>query len=136
MTDPSRRSVLCGLAAAGLATPLLAACGSGGDAASTSTGKAGDVLIATTKVPVGGGALAEEAAVFVTQPEKATFKAFSAVCTHQSCTVERVSIDGHIRCPCHGSEFSLEDGSVVHGPATKPLPEIPVKVQGGDVVRA
>ncbi|HET7684249.1 MAG TPA: Rieske (2Fe-2S) protein [Marmoricola sp.] len=136
MTDPSRRSVLCGLAAAGLATPLLAACGAGGGGSSTSTGTTGDVLIGTAKVPVGGGALAAEAAVFVTQPEKGTFKAFSAVCTHQSCTVDGAAVDGHIHCSCHGSEFSLTDGSVVHGPATRPLAEVPVRVEGNDVVRA
>ena len=52
----------------------------------------------------------------VTQPTEGEFKGFTAVCTHQGCTVGRVE-DGEIRCPCHGSRFSAEDGSVVGGPA-------------------
>ncbi|HET9499739.1 MAG TPA: Rieske (2Fe-2S) protein [Marmoricola sp.] len=137
MADLSRRHVLCGLAAVGVGVPVLAACGGGSPSGSAaSTGSPGDVLIATDKVPVGGGALAPDVAVFVTQPRSGTFHAFSAICTHQSCTVDAVPRDGHIHCSCHGSEFSLADGSVVHGPATRPLPEVPVAVRGADVVRA
>ena len=44
--------------------------------------------------------------------------------------------DGTIDCPCHGSTFSVEDGSVQGGPAPSPLPETRVEVQGGEVVRA
>jgi nitrite reductase/ring-hydroxylating ferredoxin subunit len=63
------------------------------------------------------------------------FVAYSAVCTHQACTVAYQ--DGELACPCHGSVFDPADGAaVVTGPATRPLPEIPVKVQGGEVVRA
>ena len=29
---------------------------------------------------------------------------------------------GKIICPCHGSQFSIKDGSVVGGPAPAPLP--------------
>jgi Rieske Fe-S protein len=38
-----------------------------------------------------------------------------------------------INCPCHGSRFSITDGSVVQGPATTPLPAYPVKVSGAEV---
>jgi cytochrome b6-f complex iron-sulfur subunit len=63
------------------------------------------------------------------------FVAYSAVCTHQACTVAYK--DGNLACPCHGSVFDPANGaSVVTGPATRPLPEIPVKVEGGEVVRA
>jgi Rieske Fe-S protein len=62
------------------------------------------------------------------------FVAYSAICTHQGCTVAYKN--GQLACPCHGSVFDPAHGAaVVAGPAPKPLPEIPVKVQGGDVVK-
>ena len=63
------------------------------------------------------------------------FVAYSAVCTHQGCTVAYKG--GKLACPCHGSVFDPAKGAeVVAGPAPTPLPEIPVKVEGGEVVRA
>ncbi len=63
------------------------------------------------------------------------FVAYSAVCTHQRCTV--AYRNGQLACPCHGSVFDAENGAeVVNGPAQLPLPEIPVEVRGGEVVRA
>ena len=63
------------------------------------------------------------------------FVAYSAICTHQGCTVAYKN--GQLACPCHGSVFDPADGAaVIAGPAPKPLPEIPVKVQGGDIVKA
>ena len=61
------------------------------------------------------------------------FVAYSAVCTHQGCTVAYKK--GQLACPCHGSLFDPADGAVIAGPAQEPLPEIPVKVQGGDIVK-
>jgi nitrite reductase/ring-hydroxylating ferredoxin subunit len=63
------------------------------------------------------------------------FVAYSAVCTHQGCTVAYQG--GELACPCHGSVFDPANGAeVVAGPASRPLPEIPVKVEGGEIVRA
>ncbi|HET7304146.1 MAG TPA: Rieske (2Fe-2S) protein, partial [Segeticoccus sp.] len=84
---------------------------------------------AAAEVPVGGGVISARDHVVVTQPQRGTYKGFSAVCTHQGCTVTNVA-DGTINCPCHGSRFSIVDGSVKQGPAPKPLPELPVKVAG------
>ena len=63
------------------------------------------------------------------------FVAYSAICTHQGCDVAYKG--GNLACPCHGSVFDPADGAaVVAGPAPSPLPEIPVKVEGGEVVKA
>jgi Rieske Fe-S protein len=88
--------------------------------------------VATSDVPVGGGVILDDADYVVTQPAKGTFKAFSKICTHQGCKVGSVA-DGVIKCPCHGSEFSIEDGSVKHPPASKPLPESATTVSGSKV---
>ena len=78
--------------------------------------------VATSKVPVGGGVILENADFVVTQPSKGEYKAFSKICTHQGCPVASVS-NGVIHCDCHGSEYSIEDGSVTNPPAPKPLAE-------------
>ncbi|MFC8792910.1 Rieske (2Fe-2S) protein [Streptomyces cinereoruber] len=81
----------------------------------------GEALARTSEIPVGGGTVFAEEKVVVTQPTAGEFKAFSAVCTHQGCLVNKVA-DGTVDCPCHGSRFRVADGSVVTGPATRPLP--------------
>ena len=68
-------------------------------------------------------------------PRAGSFQAFTAVCTHQGCTVSAVS-GGTINCPCHGSKFSVANGSVVAGPAPAPLAAVSIKVQGTSIVRA
>ena len=73
--------------------------------------------------------------IVVTQPKAGTFAAFTAVCTHLGCLVDSVS-GGTINCPCHGSKFSITNGSVVNGPATAPLAAVSIKVKGSNIVRA
>jgi Rieske Fe-S protein len=67
--------------------------------------------------------------------ENGDFAAYSAVCTHQGCTVAYKN--GQLACPCHGSVFDpANNAQVVNGPARRPLPEIPVEVRGGEVFKA
>ena len=54
------------------------------------------------------------------------------MCTHQGCVLAEIK-GADIACKCHGSSFSIVDGSVVTGPATKPLPEMQVTVTGEDL---
>jgi Rieske Fe-S protein len=83
--------------------------------------------VATSKVPVGGGVILEDADYVITQPSKGQYKAFSKICTHQGCPVASVE-DGVIHCNCHGSEYSIKDGSVTNPPAAKPLAEAKASV--------
>jgi Rieske Fe-S protein len=148
----TRRTVLGGAAAVGGAV-VLAACGASDDSAdapdtpadetdaaegggdTTETASGDEPLVAAADVPVGGGVIIGVAKVVVTQPTEGEFKGFSSTCTHQGCQVSSVTSDA-IRCACHNSSFSIEDGSVLGGPATAPLPSVPVAVDGDQVVPA
>jgi nitrite reductase/ring-hydroxylating ferredoxin subunit len=63
--------------------------------------------------------------------------AMGDVCPHLGCSLADGVIEGEaLRCRCHGSEFSLADGSVVTGPATFSVPCFDVDVTGSRVVLA
>jgi Rieske Fe-S protein len=93
----------------------------------------GTVLGATSDIPVGGGAIYAAAKVVVTQPASGQYKAFSAVCTHVGCIVNKVT-NGTIDCPCHGSEFKITNGAVVTGPAPSPLPARQIKIVKDQII--
>src|SRR6516164_4266415 len=100
------------------------------------SGAAGPAALASTSdVPVGGGKILADKKIVITQPKSGEFHGFSAVCTHAGCIVGTVS-GGTINCPCHGSKFSITNGSVVNGPAPSPLPPVGIKVQGTSIVQA
>ncbi|SHJ60300.1 Ferredoxin subunit of nitrite reductase or a ring-hydroxylating dioxygenase [Nocardiopsis flavescens] len=133
----SRRAAL-GVVTAGAVTGAVAACASpAGDSGAPSSPAPGtdaapspEESVATVdEVPVGGGVVLAGAAVVLTQPREGEFRAFSTTCTHEGCPVDEVA-DGEIVCPCHGSRFSIADGSRTDGPATEPLEEYPVSVTG------
>ena len=133
-----RRIVFQGLGALGVAVVLAGCAGSddsGGDAGGGPTAAAGDALVKTGDVPVGGGVILTEQKIVVTQPAEGEFKAFTAVCTHQGFLVTSVE-DGTILCNHHGSQYSAETGEVEGGPAPQPLTEVPVRVEGDEVVAA
>ena len=88
--------------------------------------------IPTADIPVGGGRILADQQVVITQPTAGTFMAFTAVCTHRGCVVASVA-DGTIVCPCHGSKFSITDGSVTGGPAPAPLAPVPITVSGSTI---
>lgn len=158
VSGPARRTVVAAAGAAGLAVALTACGGSddssGSSADSTAPGgstdnneasgngsggesdaPAGAALASTADIPEGGGKVFVDSKVVVTQPTAGEFKAFSATCTHQGCAVKSVA-DGVINCPCHNSNFSIADGSVQSGPATKPLPAMEITVSGDSITLA
>ena len=61
------------------------------------------------------------------------YKAFSAVCTHLSCTVQYRPDLGHIWCACHNGHYDLA-GKNVAGPPPRPLTEYPVTLSGENVI--
>ena len=160
MTDRQphlQRRTVAGVAAVGLGLPVLAAC-SGDDSGTVATdpntpsssapssatstpsqsptesptesaSEPVDAFAQTSDIEVGGGTIYPDEQIVITQPSAGQFKCFTAVCTHQGCIVSGVS-DGSINCECHGSAFSIADGSVVNGPATRPLAEEAIAVQG------
>jgi len=151
----NRRHTIRSAAAIAVGLPLLAACGEDSDGTATGTdqdtgspspspsgsesssaaGGGAEALAATADVPVGGCFVVAAAKVVLTQPTDGDFRAFSATCTHQGCPVSSGS-DGVIPCTCHGSQFSLEDGSVVQGPATSPLDAVEITVDGDAITLA
>lgn len=68
--------------------------------------------------PVGSQIFLPESRLFIAATGQG-IGAMSAVCTHLGCTVSRV--EWGFQCPCHGSKFN-SSGSVLAGPAPKPLP--------------
>ncbi|WP_349826702.1 ubiquinol-cytochrome c reductase iron-sulfur subunit [Brevibacterium litoralis] len=118
-------------------TGLLAACasdeahredGSTAEGGGTGGAAAAGITVPVADVPVGSGVIVEE--VVVTQPTEGEFHAFSAVCTHQGCLVNQVT-ETQIVCPCHGSQFSTTDGSVIAGAAESALPAATVEESEG-----
>jgi Rieske Fe-S protein len=128
-------------ASAAVSAPASAAASGGSAAAPASTAASAGgavppgALASTAQVPEGGGKIIDGKNIVITQPQAGKFKAFTAVCTHQGCICSTVS-GGTINCPCHGSKFSIKDGSVVNGPATAPLAAVAIKVQGTSIVQA
>jgi Rieske Fe-S protein len=140
----SRRSLIRNTGLSALAIGALSACtnygaqpaapassASSGSTQGSGSGSAGGSTIAKADIPVGGGKIFPDLQAVVTQPKAGVFKAFTSVCTHQGCTVAEVVQT--INCNCHGSKFSITDGSVVNGPATAPLAAKQVKATGNNL---
>jgi Rieske Fe-S protein len=123
----TRRTLLVGASAAGVAVTLTGCSGGGSD-----PGSSGGGAIKTSDIPVGGGKVYQDQKVVVTQPSAGQFKAFTAICTHQGCLVSKIE-NGTITCPCHGSQYSASDGSVKNGPAQLPLAAKTVTVSGDTI---
>ncbi|MFI9718859.1 ubiquinol-cytochrome c reductase iron-sulfur subunit [Streptomyces sp. NPDC052396] len=127
----SRRTVLRGAALAGVAGLGAVACDGKGKGSAVPTAPVD--LGSSGEVPVGGARLFREQKLVVSQAAKGEYRAFSAVCTHAGCVVDKVE-NGQISCPCHGSRFDAATGKVLQGPAGEPLPSVPVRVTGGKLI--
>jgi nitrite reductase/ring-hydroxylating ferredoxin subunit len=64
-----------------------------------------------------------------------TYFAIGNVCTHNGCRLSGGKLEGEtVRCPCHGSGFSIKTGAVVHGPAKDPEPVYRVTEEKGELL--
>lgn len=94
-------------------------------------------LVALDDLSVGGSksvTLADGKPAIVTRTGATTAVCFSAICTHQGCTVKPKG--NQFDCPCHGSSYNARTGAVLGGPAPSPLPKIAVTVTDGEVTEA
>ena len=141
----SRRGLMCGALGMGAAA-VLTACGGGesdrsaetptdatDEPSAESSADTEKPIAAVSDIPVGGGMAI--AGLVLVQPEEGRIIGFDGACPHQQ-TILPAPQDGVITCPSHQSQFSAEDGSLVQGPATTGLTEVPVNVVDGEVFRA
>ncbi|MFI8345908.1 Rieske (2Fe-2S) protein [Streptomyces sp. NPDC085596] len=131
-SSASRRTVLRGAAVAPVAGLGLAACAAPQDQAASAVTSSVD-LGAEGEVAKGGAKLYREHNVVVGRDGEGGLKAYSLVCTHAGCVINKLR-GTTLVCPCHGSEFDAVTGKVLQAPATEPLAELPVKVSDGRIV--
>ncbi|MFF2203074.1 ubiquinol-cytochrome c reductase iron-sulfur subunit [Streptomyces sp. NPDC058145] len=129
----SRRTVLRGAAVAPVAGLGLAACSAPGDDSADATPTTPVDLGAESEVAKGGAKLYRDRNVVVSRDAGGALKAYSTVCTHAGCVINKLQGTTLI-CPCHGSEFDAVTGKVLQAPATEPLGELPVRASKGRII--
>jgi len=142
---PTRRAFCVQAASLVALGALLEACGGGSPTAPSGSAPALPVVGATASagavtVPidgssplasVGGAAFVQSSSgnFLVARTSQDGFTALTTICTHQTCTITGFSNQEFV-CPCHGSHFSTS-GSVLTGPAPRPLRSFPTQFAGG-----
>ena len=96
-------------------------------------------IIKVSKFPVGASqqfVAANGAPAFLLRTKTGVF-AYSAICTHQGCTVEYLKAGKKLVCPCHRASFDpFNGGKVISGEAKGPLAKINVSIKSGWVVQS
>jgi nitrite reductase/ring-hydroxylating ferredoxin subunit len=64
-----------------------------------------------------------------------TIHAIANRCSHRGCSLHEGDFSGRLTvvCPCHGSTFNLQNGALLHGPATAPQPAYVTRVRNGKI---
>ena len=88
------------------------------------------------EIPVGGVKLFQYAGeqCILVHIADTSYAAYSQKCTHLSCAVYYEKEKNRLECPCHEGFFSIQDGSVLAGPPTRPLPKVTLEQRGSDLV--
>ena len=143
-----RAAVALGVGVAG--GSVLAGCSNGTDAGRAVTGGSeatsgprvapGEAIAATSSVEANSAVSYTSAETG--QPEvlvrlaDGRFVAYSAVCTHQGCTVAYKPDTRKLACPCHGGTFDpAQRAEVVAGPPPRPLPAVGIEERNGKIFR-
>ena len=96
-------------------------------------------IIKVSKFPVGASqqfVAANGAPAFLFRTKTGVF-AYSAICTHQGCTVEYLKAGKKLVCPCHRASFDpFNGGKVISGEAKGPLAKTNVSIKSGWVVQS
>ena len=122
---------------AGRAFPKAAAASS---SVKSSSKASGGQIIKLADLPVGGTynfTSAKQGVPSILFRTKVGVFAYSAICTHQGCTVSYDKGSKHLVCPCHGATYDPANGAkVLGGPTNTPLAKVNVKVSGAWIVEA
>ena len=127
-----------------IAAGALSACGGSSPTAPSNVPQLGSVASAIngrtitinvdaspTLSAVGAAAIAQTSlgSFLVARTAQDAFTALTAICTHEGCTVTGFANSRYV-CPCHGSQYTTS-GSVVNGPAPRPLQQFPTTFANG-----
>ena len=105
--------------------------------------EAGDVSRLTPGAPVamvfrrnrvdGWKIYSEKGTAWVVKQASGGITAFGPQCTHLGCAYHWDERKNEFLCPCHNSLFAV-DGSVVSGPAPRPLDRYDTRMQGNTLL--
>ncbi len=95
------------------------------------------IKLASLKVGATHNFVAKNGAPAILFRTKKGVFAYSAICTHQGCTVAYSGSSKTLKCPCHGAEFDpFSSAKVLNGPAQAPLAKIKTAISGAWVIEA
>jgi Rieske Fe-S protein len=105
----------------------------------SATAAAPKKIVKASKFPVGSAqkfVAANGAPAYLFRTKSGVF-AYSAICTHQGCTVEYLKAGKKLVCPCHlGSFDPFKSGRVVSGEPERPLDKISVSIKNDWIVQS
>ena len=96
-------------------------------------------IVKASKFPVGSSrkfVSTNGAPAFLFRTKSGVF-AYSAICTHQGCTVDYLKAGKKLVCPCHGASYDpFKSGKPVAGPTNRPLDKISVTIKNDWIVQS